>query len=180
MTIWMRGRKKCICYHAVEKAQILNKSREKPSALTLLFSLCITPITRTLMGYRWASMMKRQKSVLSNPVVRCNRSVSVSLWFGDEGEMLRRCICIRLRRCGCEWRRLGGKYRYSQESPTLRQKTRHCVASKLNTSNVKSLFYRMCGMRQNASWTHFAPKEIIFCRKSPFPVNHGETDFSGY
>lgn len=98
------GEKKCICYHAVEKAQIMNKSREKPSALTLLFSLCITPITRTLMGYRWASMMKRhrQKSVLSNPVVRCNRSVSVSLWFGDEGEMLRRCICIHLRRCGCE------------------------------------------------------------------------------
>lgn len=71
--------KKIRFYSHCRKAQIFQILSKTPSALTLFFSLCITPIKRTLMGYRWASMMNLQsQSVLNSPGVSYYGSLSAS------------------------------------------------------------------------------------------------------
>ena len=90
----------CRCYHHTADTADFSHN-ESHRALTLLFSLCSTPIKRTLRGNRWASMSEPQRlgSVSDVPAVL---SLSASLpCAGSEAGMLCRCICTRSSfRCG--------------------------------------------------------------------------------
>lgn len=88
----------------------LKKTIRTPAVLTLLFSLCITPIKRTLTGNRSASMMK--------PQTQDKLCWTVQLWAANgatqphpawewNGEALHLNIYF-LQRCGCIHR--GGNF----------------------------------------------------------------------
>lgn len=144
-------------YHAQEKCAKSEMRRARnPSTLTLLFSLCITPIIRTLMGYRWVSMMKRQtQNGLNSPVASCCRSRSVPALIWDcwaDAFVLTPPAQVWLR---VTQTYRGGKCRHPQESVRLLQKA--C----LHSSNLQPL-------RQHVSWSYFVPKEISFGKKFSF------------
>ena len=150
--------------------------------LTLLFSLCSTPIKRTLRGYRWASMSEPQRlgSVSDVAAALFGASQPLCPALGVKQGCCCRCICTRSSfRCGrVTHRKWEGKIT-KKNILVMRRKVRRCSQSPRHvwdhcliheTLDASNRFSILGEVKQ-----HVSPP---FLQKYNIPLSQGETDSS--